>query len=268
MDSMKTLLAFLPDLSCALSTSDQRWQILFSDWLEILNTVLWLVNIAGDLPLLLGWETDQWGHGQWSSCGAPWPRLGCRSVSGILASDWSDLLLLFSDWSELLLLFSDWSTLIKTLFDWSELWILFSDWTNFLLLSSDWSILQVNVQILTTRDCQQSSLRLCSGTSKPNRILRSSWPWYSVGGIYEPGDQLYYSFNDTTGYGFHGDFFNGWQVIPASHWLIQTNAELWLAVRRVWLMTFWRAAGPQLSMECISVMFTRYNWVKMTFIAK
>ena len=30
-------------------------------------------------------------------------------------------------------------------------------------------------------------------------------------GIYEPGDQLYYSFNDTTGYGFHGDFFNGWQ---------------------------------------------------------
>ena len=34
---------------------------------------------------------------------------------------------------------------------------------------------------------------------------------FSVGGSYEPGDQLYYSFNDTTGYGFHGDFFNGWQ---------------------------------------------------------
>jgi len=34
---------------------------------------------------------------------------------------------------------------------------------------------------------------------------------FTVEGIYEPGDQLYYSFNDTTGYGFHGDFLNGWQ---------------------------------------------------------
>ena len=34
---------------------------------------------------------------------------------------------------------------------------------------------------------------------------------FRPGGVYQPGDQLYYSFNDTTGYGFHGDFFNGWQ---------------------------------------------------------
>ena len=42
---------------------------------------------------------------------------------------------------------------------------------------------------------------------------------FMPGGIYEAGDQLYYSFNDTTGYGFHGDFFNGWQegLIDVGH---------------------------------------------------
>ena len=29
--------------------------------------------------------------------------------------------------------------------------------------------------------------------------------------IFEAGDQLVYSYNDTIGYGFHGDFINGWE---------------------------------------------------------
>ena len=29
--------------------------------------------------------------------------------------------------------------------------------------------------------------------------------------VVEAGDKLVYSFNDTVGYGFHGDFFNGWE---------------------------------------------------------
>ena len=28
---------------------------------------------------------------------------------------------------------------------------------------------------------------------------------------FEAGDQLVYSFDDWVGYGFHGDFFNGWK---------------------------------------------------------
>ena len=35
---------------------------------------------------------------------------------------------------------------------------------------------------------------------------------YTSHKIYESGDTLVYSFNDTTGYGFHGDFFNGWKA--------------------------------------------------------
>jgi len=34
---------------------------------------------------------------------------------------------------------------------------------------------------------------------------------FQVQEVYQPGDQLVYSFNDTQGYGFHGDFFNGWE---------------------------------------------------------
>lgn len=33
---------------------------------------------------------------------------------------------------------------------------------------------------------------------------------YLTGNIFEAGDELVYSFNDTTGYGFHGDFLMGW----------------------------------------------------------
>ena len=29
--------------------------------------------------------------------------------------------------------------------------------------------------------------------------------------MFEAGDQLVYSYNDTIGYGFHGDFINGWE---------------------------------------------------------
>ena len=34
---------------------------------------------------------------------------------------------------------------------------------------------------------------------------------FQIQDIYEAGDTLIYSFNDTIGYGFHGDFFNGWK---------------------------------------------------------
>jgi len=33
---------------------------------------------------------------------------------------------------------------------------------------------------------------------------------YQTEGVFEAGDSLVYSFNDWTGYGFHGDFFHGW----------------------------------------------------------
>ena len=34
---------------------------------------------------------------------------------------------------------------------------------------------------------------------------------YKIKHIYTPGDELVYSFNDTKGYGFHGDFLMGWE---------------------------------------------------------
>jgi len=34
---------------------------------------------------------------------------------------------------------------------------------------------------------------------------------FKTGDIYEAGDRLVYSFNDYTGYGFHGDFLHGWK---------------------------------------------------------
>ena len=34
---------------------------------------------------------------------------------------------------------------------------------------------------------------------------------FQIQDIYEAGDTLIYSFNDTIGYGFHGDFLNGWK---------------------------------------------------------
>ena len=34
---------------------------------------------------------------------------------------------------------------------------------------------------------------------------------FQIQDIYEAGDTLVYSFNDTVGHGFHGDFFNGWK---------------------------------------------------------
>ena len=34
---------------------------------------------------------------------------------------------------------------------------------------------------------------------------------YLIDGVFEEGDSLVYSFNDKTGYGFHGDFFHGWK---------------------------------------------------------
>ena len=34
---------------------------------------------------------------------------------------------------------------------------------------------------------------------------------FEIQDIYEAGDTLVYSFNDTVGYGFHGDFLNGWK---------------------------------------------------------
>jgi len=34
---------------------------------------------------------------------------------------------------------------------------------------------------------------------------------FHVQGLFEAGDSLVYSFNDYQGYGYHGDFFNGWE---------------------------------------------------------
>ena len=39
--------------------------------------------------------------------------------------------------------------------------------------------------------------------------------------VVEAGDRLVYSFNDTVGYGFHGDFFNGWE-----EGVIEVSSEL------------------------------------------
>ena len=48
--------------------------------------------------------------------------------------------------------------------------------------------------------------------------------------MYQPGDQLVYSFNDTKGYGFHGDFFNGWEdgVVDVSFILTDFYGLKWI----------------------------------------
>ena len=50
--------------------------------------------------------------------------------------------------------------------------------------------------------------------------------------IYEVGDQLVYSYDDRVGYGFHGDFFNGWKPGVVESLLDQCTYQT--VVRLLW----------------------------------